>query len=95
MKTCTLLPGIYFFISIYSNEPYPFFRPGEKTLIGVLDMPGFEATEYNTLQQLMVNVLNEQIQYFYNQAVFTWEMVSKCIVKADRHGATLPSNLGV
>ena len=39
-------------------------------------MSGFEATEHNRLEQLMINVLNEQIQYFYNQVTFTWEMVS-------------------
>ncbi|XP_063851203.1 LOW QUALITY PROTEIN: neither inactivation nor afterpotential protein C-like [Scylla paramamosain] len=47
---------------------------GDPYAIGVLDMFGFEANDYNTLENLLVNVANEQVQYFYNQYIFNWEM---------------------
>jgi len=47
---------------------------GDPNAIGILDMFGFEANDHNTLDNLMVNVANEQVQYYYNQYVFNWEM---------------------
>lgn len=49
---------------------------GDKNYINILDMPGFEAYEQNNLEQLFVNCFNEQLQNFYNQRVFAWELVS-------------------
>lgn len=33
-------------------------------------MYGFECFPYNGLQQLMINTLNEQMQFIYNQWIF-------------------------
>ncbi|KAF2346364.1 Myosin head motor domain [Trinorchestia longiramus] len=54
--------------------PKAAYKKGPRLAVGVLDMAGFEATDHNGLEQLMVNVLNEQLQYYYNQVMFTWEM---------------------
>ena len=49
---------------------------GESNTVGLLDMYGFESRSTNYLEQLVVNAFNEQVQSFYNQSVFQWEMVS-------------------
>lgn len=40
-------------------------------------MFGFECYRRNKLEQLFVNCLNEQMQYFYNQRMFVWEMIEQ------------------
>lgn len=40
-------------------------------------MFGFECFHRNRTEQLMINSLNEQIQYHYNQRMFVWEMVEE------------------
>lgn len=45
-------------------------------VVHLLDMFGFECFHQNSLDQLYVNCLNEQLQYHYNQRMFAWEMVS-------------------
>ncbi|XP_071448821.1 neither inactivation nor afterpotential protein C isoform X2 [Hetaerina americana] len=47
---------------------------GDKHCVTVLDLFGFECFQRNSLEQLFVNALNEQLQYHYNQRVFVWEM---------------------
>uniref|UniRef100_A0A1B6LPF4 Neither inactivation nor afterpotential protein C n=1 Tax=Graphocephala atropunctata TaxID=36148 RepID=A0A1B6LPF4_9HEMI len=47
---------------------------GDSFYINVLDMFGFECYPKNSLEQLFVNTVNEQLQYHYNQRVFAWEM---------------------
>lgn len=50
---------------------------GDQHSLGILDIPGFECfVMENTLDQFLVNMANEQMQFFYNQRVFIWEMVS-------------------
>ncbi|TGZ39750.1 Neither inactivation nor afterpotential protein C [Temnothorax longispinosus] len=47
---------------------------GDKYSISILDHFGLECFSVNRLEQLLVNTLNEQMQYYYNQRVFAWEM---------------------
>ncbi|XP_025074650.1 neither inactivation nor afterpotential protein C [Pogonomyrmex barbatus] len=47
---------------------------GDKHSISILDHFGFECFSINKLEQLLVNTVNEQMQYYYNQRVFAWEM---------------------
>ncbi|CAG7716563.1 unnamed protein product [Allacma fusca] len=48
---------------------------GDQHSLGILDIPGFECfAQDNTLDQFLVNMTNEQLQFLYNQRVFVWEM---------------------
>ena len=48
---------------------------GDKYAINVMDLFGFECFAVSRLEQLVVNTMNEQMQCYYNQRVFAWEMV--------------------
>ncbi|XP_045779592.1 myosin-IIIb-like isoform X2 [Maniola jurtina] len=49
-------------------------RPQSDQLsIGILDIFGFENFTRNSFEQLCINIANEQIQYYFNQHIFTWE----------------------
>lgn len=43
-------------------------------MISLNDMFGFECLPRNHIDQLMINSLNEQLQYLYNQRMFAWEL---------------------
>ncbi|KAJ8686537.1 hypothetical protein QAD02_022331 [Eretmocerus hayati] len=47
---------------------------GDKFLISILDLFGFECFSKNRLEQLVINTMNEQLQCHYNHRVFVWEM---------------------
>lgn len=44
-------------------------------MISLNDMFGFECLPRNRIEQLMINSLNEQLQYHYNQRMFAWELL--------------------
>jgi len=48
-------------------------KEGEKT-IGILDIFGFECFKDNSLEQLLINLANEQLQYFFNNHIFKMEL---------------------
>lgn len=42
-----------------------------------MDMFGFECHKRNRFENLIVNSLNEQMQYHFNQRFFVWEMIEQ------------------
>lgn len=42
--------------------------------VAILDLFGFEAFDYNSYEQLCINIANEQLQYFFRQHTFAWEI---------------------
>ena len=55
---------------------HPPTSEGDNSLnIGILDIFGFENFKRNSFEQLCINIANEQIQFYFNQHIFTWEQV--------------------
>lgn len=51
------------------------YRDDNNPIIGLLDIFGFENFPKNSFEQLLINIANEQIQYYFNQHIFAWELV--------------------
>lgn len=60
-----------------NKSEVPFYS-GDKFCINILDLFGFECFSVNRFDQLIINTMNEQLQCYYNQRVFAWEMVRNC-----------------
>lgn len=65
-----------FFLIVLKTLKFNFFS-GDLHSILLLDMFGFECFPRNHIEQLLVNSLNEQLQYQYNQKMFAWEMLEQ------------------
>ncbi|XP_021703004.1 neither inactivation nor afterpotential protein C [Aedes aegypti] len=50
---------------------------GDQHSITITDHFGFECFHRNHIDQLVVNSLNEQMQYLYNQRIFVYEMIEQ------------------
>jgi len=52
----------------------PKTKSSEYSTISILDIFGFEVFEQNSLEQLLINLANEQLQAFFNSHIFEMEL---------------------
>lgn len=52
----------------------------EHLAVGLLDIFGFENFPRNSFEQICINIANEQIQYYFNQHIFTWEQQVRLLI---------------
>ncbi|XP_057334569.1 neither inactivation nor afterpotential protein C-like isoform X2 [Microplitis mediator] len=73
---CTLYQRLVDWVINFINSKLALTRTlfGDKYIINILDLFGFECFDHNRFEQLVVNTTNEQLQCYYNQRVFAWEM---------------------
>ena len=59
------------------NEPsnclFSFSKGYEPIRIGLLDISGYENFKQNSLEQLLINTTNEQIQYAFQRQTYEYE----------------------
>ena len=66
-------------VSISEWQTVNFLFRDDLLVAGLLDIFGFENFKSNSFEQLCINIANEQIQYYFNQHIFAWELVSCCV----------------
>ncbi|XP_063960689.1 myosin-IIIb-like [Lytechinus pictus] len=70
--------------------------PGSKGYeIGILDIYGFESFEKNSFEQLCINLTNEQLQYYFNQRIFAWELAEYSGEGIPKQSITYQDNMPV
>ncbi|XP_052813336.1 myosin-IIIb-like isoform X3 [Mya arenaria] len=61
-------------INILLQPDKKVYKEDSLSIIGLLDIFGFENFPSNSFEQLCINIANEQIQYYFNQHIFAWEL---------------------
>jgi myosin-3 len=60
--------------------------------IGILDIFGFETFDVNSFEQLLINLANEQLQYFFNEHIFALELSEYASEGIDGSSITYENN---
>ena len=67
-------------------------RKKSNTTIGILDIFGFEVFEENSFEQLLINLTNEQLQFFFNNHIFALEIAEYAAEGIDATTITYSDN---
>jgi myosin-3 len=65
------------------------------TKMGILDIFGFECFDFNSLEQLCINLCNEQLQWYFNEFIFAMELKEYASEGITGKGITYADNLGL